>query len=41
MCNDRSARLKMVEAVVTAAARIKKEGRDKGGDEKGRVSIGG
>ena len=31
----------MVETTVTMAMRIKKEGRDGDGDEKGRVGIGG
>ena len=41
MCEDGSARSKMVETAVTAAARTKKEGRDEGGDEEGRVGVGG
>ena len=41
MCDDGSARSKMVETAVTVAARMKKEGRDEGGDEEGRVGVGG
>ena len=41
MCDDGSARLKMVETAVTAVARIKKEGQDEGSNEKGRVGVGG
>ena len=41
MCDDRGARLKLVETAVSTAARIRKEGQDEGGNEKGGVGVGG